>query len=102
MIINITGDEYGSILICTFFGFLHFLPFLAIFGIFGVSVGVGGFWGVLVSYKITRGIKSVVGWLNQFSILNILLLSYHKYICVISSQDYKENGHKIINICSET
>ena len=47
MIINIIGDDYGSILICNFvvfFVFLHFLPVLAFLGIsciFGVSVG---FW----------------------------------------------------------
>ena len=76
-------------------GFLHFLPFLAIFGIFGSSVGVEGFWGVLVSYKITRGIKSVVGWLNQFSILNILLLSYHRYTGVVPSRDYKKMGTRL-------
>ena len=57
MIINIIGDEYGSILICTFFGVLHFLPFL---GIFWVPGGVGGVLGVLLGYKITRGIKLVV------------------------------------------
>ena len=60
MIINIIGDEYGSILTCTFFEFLHFLPFLGIFCILGVSVGVGGVLGVLLSYKITRGIKLVL------------------------------------------
>ena len=57
MIINIIGDEYGSILICTFFGVLHFLPFLGIFGHFlhfWVSVGVGGVLGVLLSYKKSR------------------------------------------------
>ena len=69
MIINITGDEYGSILICTFFGFLHFSPFLAILGHFfhfWISVGVGVFLGVLVSYNITRGIKLVVGRVNYW------------------------------------
>ena len=68
MIINIIWDEYGSILTFTFFGFLHFLPILGIFGhfcIFGVSVGVGGVLGVLLSYKITRGIKLVVGKVND-------------------------------------
>ena len=60
MIINIIGDEYGSILICTFFGVLHFLPFLGIFCIFWVPGGVGGVLGVLLGYKITRGIKLVV------------------------------------------
>ena len=61
--INIIGDKYGSILTCTFFGFLHFLLFLAIFGHFlhfGVSVGVEGVLGVLLSYKITRGINLVL------------------------------------------
>ena len=52
MIINIIGDEYGSILICAFFGFLHFLTFWGIFGIFWFSVGVGEALGVLLSYKI--------------------------------------------------
>jgi len=56
MIINIIWDEYGSILTFAFFGFLHFLPIL---GIFRVSVGVGGVLGVLLSYKITRGINLV-------------------------------------------
>ena len=63
MIINIIWDEYGSILTCTFFGFLHFLPILGIFGhfcIFGVSVGAGGVLGVLLSYKITRGMNLVL------------------------------------------
>ena len=64
MIINIIGDEYGSILICTFFGVLHFLPFLGIFCIFEVLVGVGGVLGVLLSYKITRRIKLIVGRVN--------------------------------------
>ena len=45
MIINIIGDEYGSILMCTFFGVLHFLPFLAIFGHFLHFGGFGGGWG---------------------------------------------------------
>ena len=57
MIISIIGDEYGSIFICTIVGFLHFLLVFPIFGGFGVSVGFGGVLGVLVSYKITRGIK---------------------------------------------
>ena len=61
MIINIIGDEYGSILICTFFGVLHFLPFLGIFCIFWVSVGVRGILGVLLSFDITRGINLVLG-----------------------------------------
>ena len=46
--------------------FLHFWQFLAIFGIFGVSVGVGRVWGVLVSYKITTGIKLVVKKVNDW------------------------------------
>ena len=54
MIINIIGDEYGSIHIFTFFGFLHFLPILGIFAFLWVSVGVGGVLGVLLSYKKTR------------------------------------------------
>ena len=45
MIINITGDEYGSILICTFFGFLHFLPFLAILGHVLHFWDFSGCWG---------------------------------------------------------
>ena len=52
-----------------FFGFVHFLPFLAIWGIFcifEISVGVGGFLGVLVSFNITRGIKLVVGRVNYW------------------------------------
>ena len=56
MIINIIGHDYGSIVICAFFGVLHFLPFLTIFRHFwhfGVSVGVGRVLGVLLSYKIT-------------------------------------------------
>ena len=69
MIINITGDEYGSILICTFFGFLHFLPFLAILGHvfhFWDFSGCWGVLGVLVSFNITRGIKLVVGRVNYW------------------------------------
>ena len=63
MIINIIGDEYGSILICTCFGFCtfcRFWPFLGIFCIFGVSGGFGGVLGVLLGYNITRRIKLVV------------------------------------------
>ena len=66
MIINIIGDEYGSIHIFTFFGFLHLLPFLGIFCIFGVLVGVGGVLGVLLSYKTSRGIKLVIGMVNDW------------------------------------
>ena len=40
--------------------FTCFWPFLGIFCIFGVSVGVGRVLGVLLSYKITRGIKLVL------------------------------------------
>ena len=67
MIINIIGDEYGSIHIFTFFGFLHFLPFLGILGHFLHFWGFGGGWGVLgvlLSYKITRRIKLIVGRVN--------------------------------------
>ena len=56
--------EYGSILACTFFGFLHFLPFLGIFCIFWVPGGVGGVLGVLLRYKINSRIKFVVGRVN--------------------------------------
>ena len=69
MIINIMGNEYGSIPICAFFGFLPFLPFLAIFGHFWHFWGFSGgwwFWGVLVSYKITRGIKLVIKRVNDW------------------------------------
>jgi len=38
MIVNITGDDYGSILIFPVFGFLRFGPFLGPFGHFW------GFW----------------------------------------------------------
>ena len=63
------GHEYGSIVICAFFGVLHFLPFLTIFRHFwhfGVSVGVGRVLGVLLSYKVTRGIELVVGRVNDW------------------------------------
>ena len=66
MTMNIIGGEYGSILACTFFGFLHFLPFLGIFCILRVSVGVGGVLGVLQGYKTTGGIKLVVGMVNDW------------------------------------
>ena len=46
MIINIIGDEYGSIHIFTFFGFL---PFLGILGHFLHFWGFGGGWGVFGS-----------------------------------------------------
>ena len=51
------------------FSYVHFLgfctfcwiwPFLGVFCMFGVSGGVGGVLGVLLGYKITRGIKLVV------------------------------------------
>ena len=61
MTVNILGDEYGSILIFAVFGFW---PFLAVFGHFWHFWGFGGdlgVLGVLVSFKITRGIKLVVG-----------------------------------------
>ena len=57
------------------FSFVHFLGFCtfrrfwpsgAFFCIFEISVGVGGFLGVLVSYNITRGIKLVVGRVNYW------------------------------------
>ena len=62
IIVNITGDENGSIWIFLVFGFLAiFLAILAIFGVFGGFVGDWGVLGVLVTYMITRGIKLVVG-----------------------------------------
>ena len=69
MTMNIIGGEYGSILACTFFGFLHFLPFLGIFGHFLHFAGFSGGWGVLgvlQGYKTTRGIKLVVGMVNDW------------------------------------
>ena len=39
MIVNITGDENGSIPIFPVFGFLHFLPFLGVFGHFWEFLG---------------------------------------------------------------
>ena len=65
MIVNITGDEQGSILIFTVLGFW---PFLAIFGRFWHFWGFGGDLGdlgVLVSFKITQGIKLVVGRVTE-------------------------------------
>ena len=65
MIVNITGDEYESIVIFRVFGLL---PFLAIFGRFWHFWGFGGDLGdlgVLVSFKITRGIKLVVGRVTE-------------------------------------
>ena len=53
-------------IICFFCTFCRFWPFLCIFCIFGVSVGVGGVLGVLLSYKITRGVKLVVGRVNNW------------------------------------
>ena len=53
----------GQFSLVHFLGFCTFCcfwPFLGIFCIFGVSVGVGGVLGVLLSYKITRGIKLVL------------------------------------------
>ena len=57
------------------FSYVHFLGacnfcriwlFLGIFCILGVSGGVGGVLGVLLGYKITRGIKLVVGRVNNW------------------------------------
>ena len=65
MILNIIGDEYGSIVIFTVFGFG---PFLAIFGHFWHFLGFSGdlgVFGVQVSYKISRGIKLVVGRVTE-------------------------------------
>ena len=41
------------------------MPFLGIFCIFWVPGGVGGVLGVLLGYKITRGIKLVVGRVTE-------------------------------------
>ena len=65
MIVNIKGDGYGSILIFTVLGFW---PFWAVFGRFWHFWGFGGdlgVLGVLVSFKITRGIKLVVGRVTE-------------------------------------
>ena len=61
MVVNIIRDEYMSILI--FFCFGHFWVFRAFWfflGILGVSVEIWGILGVLVSYKITRGVRLIV------------------------------------------
>ena len=46
--------------------FCRFFAFLGIFCILGVSEGVGGVLGVLLSYKTSRGIKLVVGMVNDW------------------------------------
>ena len=46
------------IYIFTVFGFSHFWAFFL--GILGVSVEIWGILGVLVSYKITRGVRLIV------------------------------------------
>ena len=60
MVVNIIGDEYMSILIFLFFLFGAFSGDLVFFGILGVSVEIWGILGVLVSYKITRGVRLIV------------------------------------------
>ena len=63
MVVNIIGDEYMSILLFLFFCFGHFWAFsgvLVFLGILGVSVEIWGILGVLVSYKITRGVRLIV------------------------------------------
>ena len=47
------------IYIFTVFGFSHFWAFFG-GGILGVSVEIWGILGVLVSYKITRGVRLIV------------------------------------------
>ena len=64
MIINIVGDKYGSILNGDEYGSLH----LYIFGVLhflGFNGGWGGL-GVLATYKINRGIKLVLGRVNDW------------------------------------
>ena len=64
MVVNIIGDEYMSISIFLFFLFWAFLGIFGRFGFFlgilGVSVEIWGILGVLVSYKITRGVRLIV------------------------------------------
>ena len=47
-----------------FWGFAVFGHFWAIFAFYGFLVVLGGVLGVLLGYKITRGIKLVVGRVN--------------------------------------
>ena len=54
-----------------FSGFCSFWPFLGIFCILGVSGGVGGVLGVLLSYKVTRGIILVVGRVTEMVFGNL-------------------------------
>ena len=71
MVVNNIKDEYMSIFIFTVLGFFYFRAFFSIFrhfravlgilGILGVSVEIWGILGVIVSYKIPRGILMVVG-----------------------------------------
>ena len=64
MVVNIIGDEYMSNLIFFIFFVLgifgHFRAFWFFLGILGVSVEIWGILGVLVSYKITRGVRLIV------------------------------------------
>ena len=53
---------------CTF---CRFWQFLGIFCIFGVSGGVGWVLGVLLSYKVTRGIILVVGRVTEMVFGNL-------------------------------
>ena len=45
--------------------FSHFWAFFGILGILGVSVEIFGILGVLVSYKIPRGMRMVVGGVTE-------------------------------------
>ena len=66
IIIDIIANIYRSIFIYTVFGFLKFLPFLAVSGNFWGFSGLRGFLGVLVSHKITGGIRLVVGRVDNW------------------------------------
>ena len=58
--------QFSLVIFLGFCTFRRFWPFWGIFLHFWISVGVGGFLGVLVSYDITRGIKLVVGRVNYW------------------------------------
>ena len=72
IIIYFIEDEYGSIFIFTVFEVFHFWLIVGNFGNFWAFLaflGFSGGWGVLgvlVSYKITRGITLVVGRVNDW------------------------------------
>ena len=75
MVVNIIKDEYMSTFFFYSFGVFHFWAFvehfwafpvvLGILGILGVSVEIWGILGVLVSYKITRGVRLILASITE-------------------------------------